>query len=228
MTKPKYQRINLFGRPGVGKSTVAAHIYHEMKVKDLKVELVNEYVKSWAYMGRPIRSFDQVYIFGKQINAEDRLLFHSKLDYIIADSPILIQCCYAQLANDPVRHALRQLVRLFDQQFTPLNIFLDSPTEHHHDEGRYHNLEAARASAEIMKAVLIEEYGSYITWDPKDPAGLAKFVLDKLEIPDATDPEPTAGPGADNPGGGGRPLLRAALQRGGDAVRGLLSTLRLR
>lgn len=182
MTEPKYRRINLFGRPGVGKSTVAAHIYHEMKVKNLKVELVNEYVKSWAYMGRPIRSFDQVYIFGKQINAEDRLLFHSKLDYIIADSPVLIQCCYAELANDPVRHALRELVRLFDQKFKPLNIFLDRPPENHEDEGRFHNLEAAQASAAIMKKVLIDEYGGFVEWDSRDPTGLAKFVLAELEI----------------------------------------------
>ncbi len=182
MTQPKYRRINLFGRPGVGKSTVSAHIYHEMKVRDLKVELVNEYVKSWAYMGRPIRSFDQVYIFGKQINAEDRLLFHSGLDYIIADSPILIQCCYAELANDPVQPPLKELVRLFDQKFAPLNIFLDSPTEKHVDEGRFHTLETARAAAEIMKRVLTEEYGGYIAWNPHDPVGLTKLILEKLEI----------------------------------------------
>lgn len=182
MKKPKYRRINLFGRPGVGKSTTAAHIYSQMKIKNCKVELVNEYVKSWAYMGRPIRSFDQVYIFGKQINAEDRLLFHSKLDYIITDSPILIQCCYAQLANDPVRHALKELVRLFDEKFKPLNIFLDRPPENHDDEGRFHNLEAAQVSAEIMKQVLTEEYGGYVNWDAQDHIGLAQYVSNKLEI----------------------------------------------
>lgn len=228
MTKPKFRRINLFGRPGIGKSTVAAHIYHQMKIRGLKVELINEYVKSWAYMGRPIRSFDQVYVFGKQINAEDRLLFHSKLDYIIADSPILIQCCYAQLSNDPVRHALRQLVRLFDQQFAPLNVFLDSPTEQHQDEGRFHNLETARASAEIMKAVLIEEYGGYITWDPKDPVGLSKHILDKLEIQDATGPEFGVGIVPDGSNGGGQPLPYGPLRRSRDALRKLLSALRLR
>ncbi len=176
----KIRRINLFGRPGVGKSTVAAHVYHQMKVHDLKVELVNEYVKAWAHMGRPIRSFDQVYIFGKQINAEDRMLFHSNLDYIISDSPILIQCCYAALAKDPVTPSLRELVRLFDKSFAPLNIFLDNPTEKHEDAGRFHNLEASRAAAEIMKNTLVEEYGGYTTWDPRDPIGLSKFVLEQI------------------------------------------------
>jgi hypothetical protein len=178
----KFRRVNLFGRPGVGKSTVAAHIYHQMKVKDLKVELVNEYVKAWAHMGRPIRSFDQVYIFGKQLNAEDKLLFHSNLDYIVSDSPILIQCCYAKLANDPVAPSLRELVRLFDEKFKPLNIFLDTKIDKHEDAGRFHNLESSKAAAEIMKATLTEEYGSYITWDPMDPVGLSNFVLDQLEV----------------------------------------------
>lgn len=181
MSKEKLRRINLFGRPGVGKSTVAAHVYHEMKIRDLTVELVNEYVKSWAYMGRPIASFDQVYCFGKQMNAEDRLLHHSGVDYIISDSPILIQCCYATLTNDPVRHALRDLVRLFDRKYAPLNIFLDNPTDKHENQGRIHTLETAKAAAEVMKTVLTEEYGGYVTWDPRDPTGLTTFILDKLE-----------------------------------------------
>lgn len=178
----KHRRINLFGRPGVGKSTVAAHLYHEMKKRHLKVELVNEYVKSWAYMGRPVRSFDQVYIFGKQINAEDRLLFHSGLDYIISDSPIMIQFCYATMNQDPVRFALRDLVRLFDAQFKPLNIFLDSPRTAHEETGRYHSLKEAMAVAEVMKEVLAEEYGSFITWDPEDPVGLTGRVLEQLGV----------------------------------------------
>lgn len=222
----KYRRINLFGRPGVGKSTVAAHLYHEMKVRDCRVELVNEYVKGWAYMNRPIRSFDQVYCFGKQINAEDRLLCHAGLDYIISDSPILIQCCYAELNNDPVRHALRDLVRLFDIGFKPLNIFLDNPTDDHDDHGRFHDLESARAAGDIMKRVLQEEYEEYITWDPRDPAGLTRLILAKLELTNenSASPGPSNLPEHDRPGR--RSLLRAALQRGGGAVRELLSALR--
>lgn len=175
-----YRRVNLFGRPGAGKSTVAAHIYHEMKVNDFAVELVNEYVKSWAYMGRKIRSFDQVYIFGKQLNAEDRLLFHSDLDYIVSDSPILIQYCYASLNNDPISGSLLEISRQFDKVFKPLNIFLDNKLDKHDNAGRFHDLEASNKAAQLMRDVLQIEYGNYIICDPANPASIAKLVLEKL------------------------------------------------
>src|SRR5687767_6624544 len=129
-----YRRVNLFGRPGVGKSTTAARIYQEMKVRGISVEIVNEYVKLWAYACRPIKTFDQVYVFGKQMHAEDRLLA-AGVDFIISDSPLLIQCCYALLDKNPVRPDLLSLVRKFDEVYKPLNIMLTREAPDHETHG---------------------------------------------------------------------------------------------
>lgn len=161
---------------------MAAGLYHKMKKAKANVELVNEYVKSWAYMKRPIKSFDQVYIFGKQLNAEDRLLFHSEVDYIISDSPILIQYCYATLNDDPVREPLLEIIRQFDRKFRPYNVFLDTPSSECNPIGRYHDLAAANKAAEIMKDVLTREYGTFITWDPNDPDRLSEFIMNSLGL----------------------------------------------
>jgi nicotinamide riboside kinase len=80
--------INLFGGSGVGKSTTAAHLFAEMKYKNLHVELVREYVKTWAWQGIEVGPFDQIYLLGKQSQYES--ILYGKVDYIITDSPILL------------------------------------------------------------------------------------------------------------------------------------------
>ena len=45
----EYVAIN--GPSGCGKSTLAAGLFYDLKLHGLKVELVNEYVKKWAWYG---------------------------------------------------------------------------------------------------------------------------------------------------------------------------------
>jgi len=84
--------VNLFGGPGSGKSTTAAAVFAELKLRGRNVELVTEYVKKWAWMGQQIGPFDQVYLFGKQARAEAML--YGKVEVIVTDSPILLSAYY--------------------------------------------------------------------------------------------------------------------------------------
>jgi hypothetical protein len=84
--------INLIGGSGIGKSTVAAELYVALKKRKLKVELVREVAKDWAWANRTIEAFDQLAITGEQMNKES-LLF-GKVDYIITDSPVILSGFY--------------------------------------------------------------------------------------------------------------------------------------
>jgi tRNA uridine 5-carbamoylmethylation protein Kti12 len=77
--------INLFGGPGTGKSTLATNLFYIMKSKDINVELVREYVKSWAYNNREPKEYDLIYLLGKQSSYETQL--YGKVDYVVTDSP---------------------------------------------------------------------------------------------------------------------------------------------
>lgn len=92
MTKTKI--INLYGGPGTGKSTTAAYLYHQLKIRHVNAELVREYVKEWAYEKRIISTYDQIYFLGKQSRKESML--YGKVDWIVTDCPVFMGAFYAQ------------------------------------------------------------------------------------------------------------------------------------
>ena len=84
--------ISLLGGPGVLKSTTAAELYAKMKRKHMKVELVREVAKDYAWAGHKIGPFEQISILGEQIKRESSL--YGKVDYIVTDSPVMLGAFY--------------------------------------------------------------------------------------------------------------------------------------
>lgn len=87
--------INLWGGPGVGKSTTSAGLFYEMKKAGLNVELVTEYAKDMVWEGRQNILEDQIYIFAKQQRRISRLRGHG-IDWVITDSPIPLGLVYTR------------------------------------------------------------------------------------------------------------------------------------
>lgn len=91
---------NLHGGPGSGKSTSAAYIFSKLKQAGVNAELVREYVKDWAWDGRPIGEFDQLYLLGKQMRRETMLF--GKVDVIVTDSPLYLAAFFAGKFSPPI------------------------------------------------------------------------------------------------------------------------------
>jgi nicotinamide riboside kinase len=92
--------ISLYGGPGTGKSTSAAYLYYVLKTQGANAELVREYVKDWAWEKRSFSTYDQLYFLGKQSRRESML--YGKADWVVTDSPVLMNAYYAQLYCPPV------------------------------------------------------------------------------------------------------------------------------
>ena len=85
--------LNIWGGPGIGKSTTAAGLFYEMKKLGLNVELVQEYAKDAVWEKRHNILDDQIYIFAKQQRRIARLAEHN-IDWVITDSPIPLGLVY--------------------------------------------------------------------------------------------------------------------------------------
>ena len=91
--------VNLYGGPGVGKSTSAAYLFYLLKAAGCNAELVREYVKEWAWEGRRINDYDQMYFLGKQLRKES--LLYGRASHVVTDSPVLLGVYYARCFSPP-------------------------------------------------------------------------------------------------------------------------------
>lgn len=122
MMMNKAKIINIFGNPGSGKSTIAAYLFSEMKARGLEVELVTETAKDLVWDNDYTRLENQILVFGMQLHRLNTLC--SKVDYVITDSPLLLQLGYYRQRNLPAPAEFEKLVMDYNNQFINTNILL--------------------------------------------------------------------------------------------------------
>lgn len=172
--------INLYGGPGTGKSTNAAHLYYLLKIQQQNAELVREYVKDWAWEGRKININDQIYFLGKQVRKESML--YGKVDWIVTDSPIMMNLFYAEhYCTKTIAHGIRELVNAFYTQaehdgHKHIHVFLKR-TKPYNPEGRYQNEDEARQIDNTLLE-LLKRSGVPLRMADCDEAELGKLLVD--------------------------------------------------
>ena len=113
--------INLFGSPGAGKSTGAAYIFSQLKMKGVNAELVTEFAKDKTWEENWTALSNQIYIFGKQAYKIDRCA--DKVDVIVTDAPLLLSLYYN---NDPrLKESFTDMVIGFFSSYNNLNYLVE-------------------------------------------------------------------------------------------------------
>jgi hypothetical protein len=167
--------INLFAGPGVGKSTTAARIFSELKLKGVNCEMALEFAKDKVWEESFKTMDDQIYIFGKQFHKIWRL--KDKVDVIICDSPLPISIVYDK-ENSQAFHQL--IMEQFDK-FNNYNFLLERSGEYQ-ESGRLQTEEEAKEVDKVVKKVLDENNIIYTTL-PIDGAAkhISGLILNALE-----------------------------------------------
>jgi len=167
--------INLFGQPCSGKSTLAAGLFYDMKMRGLNVELVTEWCKEKVYEKAPYPFKDQLYTFAKQ-NKKVRQLI-GVVDYIVSDSPIVQGLVYAE--NEP--DLFPQMVLQYFNTYDNLNILL-KPTHAYHTEGRLQTEEEAHLIGDNIEIMLRKYNIPYIVLPTKQALENILEILKEVGI----------------------------------------------
>lgn len=142
--------VNLFGGPGVGKSTTAAGVFSLLKLHGLETELVTEFAKDLVWEERHKTFEDQNYLFGKQHHRMWRI--RDKVDVMVNDSPLLLSVVYRPdtLGESFVNHVVDTF-----KSFKNLNIVLKR-VKKYNPNGRNETEYQARTVDEKIKAALAQ------------------------------------------------------------------------
>ena len=132
--------INLFGGPGIGKSSTAAGLFYLMKRAGINVELVTEVAKDKIWDGCEKLLENQLAVFAEQHHRLWRL--HDMVDFVITDSPILFSILYKP---EGYPDCFDDLVHEMFNRFTNLNVLLTRDLSREFSKvGRLHDLEQSK------------------------------------------------------------------------------------
>lgn len=173
--------INFLGCPGAGKSTLGTQLFAELKTRDYEVEFVNEFVKTWTYTGRSVNKFGQYFIFGTETEQQQRLF--NKVDYVIADSPVLLTAFYQHYywGSDSLIIPTKEFYQFAEEEGVKVvNIFIDRKFKYN-PKGRFQTEEQ---SDEVRQELLkwLPENGFDFHYLKVPVKERMKNILDILEI----------------------------------------------
>jgi hypothetical protein len=137
--------IGIGGGPGCGKSTFAAALFAELKMRGASCELVREYVKPWAWRGQVPGRWDELYLLAKQLREESAL--YGKVRLIVSDRPLWMSAVYEELLNLPplAGPAVQALLQQQAAEGIQHIDFLVQRTKAFDPSGRYQTESQARA-----------------------------------------------------------------------------------
>lgn len=152
--------VNLFGGPGIGKSSIAAGLTYKLKKKHIKCDNPYEFPKMLAWDENHSAIRDQLYVLANQHRGIVKS--YGKVDYIILDSPILLSLVYrnyyrsgeypATLYGD----SFDKMVLDIHNQYDTLNIVLKRSDGVHNEKERYQTLEQSIELDTAIENTLID------------------------------------------------------------------------
>lgn len=161
-------RVNFYGGPGVGKSTLAAMTYAYIN-KNCKVpaELVRESCKMQAWEGTPLDRFDQIVTFANQLQEEHRL-HRAGVKVTVSDCPVLLHCVYTNRLDQDMSRHLSEIELMFENEIPSLNFFVAREVEYR-SEGRFQTAgEAGKLDQEILDYLQRLRVPCYVIYPSRD------------------------------------------------------------
>jgi hypothetical protein len=165
--------INLFGGPGIGKSSIASGITYKLKKKHITCDNPYEFPKSLAWDENHSAIQDQLYVLANQHRGIVKSF--GKVDYIVLDSPIILSIVYRSVYKRTEYPSTLYQSEYFDKlvldihnRYDCINIVLRRGYGNHNEKERYQSLDESKELDYQIEKVLIENKISYYSVDVND------------------------------------------------------------
>lgn len=175
MGKQAPKRICFFGGPGLGKSTIGARLFADLKQTGLRVEFAIEHVKNWTFINRHIE-WDQPYLLGRQIQYSHYPL-QQGADLVVEESPPELNAWYATYFNLPAADQLMNVAWEYSKVYPTLYVFLKRQDHFYDNFGRFQDIEDAKLIDHGVEAMLLRRAGMHNIWNV-NPQEYDEFLLD--------------------------------------------------
>lgn len=185
--------INLFGGPGIGKSTTANRLVGSLKTNDIDAVYISEYIKELIYKADSARIsasdreaarklldgslYSQACIFQRQ---KEMLDIHvDQVPCVVTDSPLPLNAVYLSDNSDKYKS---EIMRCFNEEYVNLNIVLQrDPKATFQEEGRIHNLEQSKAKDIEIVRFLRDNDINFVSFPVNDLDGMLRYIKAALE-----------------------------------------------
>ena len=154
--------INLYSRPGGGKSSIASGLTYELKKRHLTVNNPYEFAKELSWENNLTAINDQLFVLANQHHGIVKS--YNKVDYIVTDSPILLSLIYKNKYTDNKYPSylydeyFDKLILNIHRSYDSINIFLDSDRTSHNNLERFHDIiESKKIDKEILNMLKVND-----------------------------------------------------------------------
>ena len=152
--------VNIFGGPGIGKSSIAAGVTYKLKKNHISCDQPYEFPKLLAWDDNHSAIQDQLYVLANQHRGIVKS--YGKVDYIVLDSPILLSLTYrnyykgTEYPSSLYGESFDKMVLDTFNQYDNINIVLDRADGVHNNDERYQNLEESKELDIVIENTLIK------------------------------------------------------------------------
>jgi len=164
--------VNLFGGPGIGKSSIANGLTYKLKKKHITCDNPYEFPKVLAWDENHSAIKDQLYVLANQHRGIVKSF--DKVDYIILDSPIILSLVYKSLYKGTEYPAtlygdsFDKMVLDIHNQYDTLNILLKRTDGGFNEKERYQTIDESKMLDEEIEKTLITHNIPYVTIEVGD------------------------------------------------------------
>lgn len=154
--------ISAYGGPGSGKTVACMDICQQLKKRGYNAEYVSEVAKDYVYDenydmldGSPEHQYEMLQ---EQLKRVDRYM--GKVDFVVTDSPVLLNGIYNQQLTPEYEHMLLRL----HEQYNNFVFVVNRDAGHFQEEGRIHDLGESMEKDAQIRDMLDENqiyYGTY-------------------------------------------------------------------